>query len=438
MSLQLRSIRASLALTMVAVVFAQSFSLAADNPEKASWPQWRGPGRDGISKEKGLLKTWGEKGPALLWNTKGLGNGYSSVVIQNGSIVTMGKDRGKLILVALSVKDGKEQWKTTLLERAGNDPNCTPTIAKGMVFAMSTEGDLFCVELKSGNILWHKNFPKDFGGKMMSGWGYSESPLIDGDVVICSPGAEDAGIAALDVKTGETIWKARIPKFGDRGGDGAGYSSIVISEGAGVRQYVQLMGRGVISVATKDGRFLWGYNRVANGTANIPTPLINGDYVFCSTGYGTGSALLKLVKDGTDGVKAQEEYFLDAKTMQNHHGGMVMIGDYVYCGNQHNQGFPLCLAWKTGKVVWNPGRGPGGGSAAVVYADGNLYFRYQSGTVALIEATPVEYRLKSTFDPEHSKEPCWAHPVVAGGRLYLRDQDGLFVYSLTSNEVAAR
>ncbi len=411
---------------------------ALEKPGDAEWPQWRGPHRDGVSNEKGLLSSWGETGPVKVWEAKGLGSGYSSVAIHHGHIVTLGQRGGKLYLTALSVLDGHELWSSKLLDRADKAPNCTPTIGDGMVYALGTAGDLFAVDLESGKIAWQKSFPKDFGGKMMSGWGYSESPLIDGDRLICSPGAKDAAIAALDKKTGEVIWKSAFPDIGSRGGDGAAYSSIVVSQGAGVKQYVQLMGRGVVSVAANDGRFLWGYNRVANGTANIPTPIVHEDYVFCSSGYGTGSALLKLSKDGDQGVKAEEEYFLEAKTMQNHHGGMIMVGDYIYCGNQHNQGFPLCLEWRTGKVKWSPGRGPGQGSAAIVYADGQLYFRYQSGPVALIAASPDGYKENGVFEPPHGGEPCWAHPVVAGGRLYLREQDKLYVYNVAANEVAAR
>ena len=159
---------------------------------------------------------------------------------------------------------------------------------------------------------------------------------------------------------------------------------------------------------------------------------VSGDFIFCSTGYRTGSALLKLTKDG-DGVKAKEEYFLDGNKLQNHHGGMVLKDGYIYCGHQHNQGFPICVEMATGKTVWGgEGRGPGSGSAAVTYADGNLIFRYQSGEVALIEASPSGYKLKGSFKPEYisSKDPCWAHPVVIGGRLYLRDQDKLMCYDV--------
>jgi outer membrane protein assembly factor BamB len=267
---------------------------------------------------------------------------------------------------------------------------------------------------------------------MMSHWGYSESPLVDGDRLICTPGAPDAAMAALDKKTGRVLWKAGLPEPGQQGRDGAGYSSIVVSEACGVRQYVQLTGRGLISVSAKDGTFLWSYHRIANRTANISTPLIDGDYVFCSTGYGTGAALLHLVPDGA-GVKAEEVYFLNAKQMQNHHGGMVRVGEHIYCGHGHNQGFPLCIEMKTGKVAWRGGRGPGRGSAAVLHAEGRLYFRYQDGVMALIETTPDEYRLKGSFTIASNNGKHWPHPVIAGKRLYLRDQDTLLCYNIARN-----
>jgi len=413
------------------------FSLAAitatafapqNQTASVDWPQWRGPNRDAVSPDTGLLKEWGPNGPPLAWKASGLGGGFSSVAIHDGRIFTMGKRKGSVQLIALALADGKELWATTVAE-GGDNPNATPTVDGNLVFAISKQGDLLCADAATGKELWRKNFPKDFGGKMMSGWGYSESPLVDGDKLVCTPGAKDAAIVALNKRTGETIWKATLPEIGNRGKDGAGYSSIVVSEAGGIRQYVQLMGRGVIGVAADDGRFLWGYNRVANGTANIPTPIVEGDFVFCSTGYGTGSALLKLSRDGA-GVKAEEVYFLDGKTLQNHHGGLVLVGDYIYGGHQHNQGFPVCVELKSGEIVWAPGRGPGNGSAAVVYADGHLYFRYQNGLIALIEATPEGYREKGTFEIPVGGSPSWAHPVVVGGKLYLREQGDLLVYNV--------
>lgn len=416
-------------LLCAAVIAGPSGANAAEpSARKAFWPDWRGPSRDGISTETGLLQTWSEEGPPLLWKVDGLGGGYSSVSIADGRIFTLGRRRQDTYLLALSLEDGTEQWATAV---GGGSPNCTPVVAGDRVYALSREGHLVCAEADSGQIVWDTRFQADFGGQMMSGWGYSESPLVDGDRLICTPGAEDAILAALDRHTGKVLWKAAMPtEPGPRGRKGAAYSSVVISNGGGVRQYVQLTGKGVISVAADDGRLLWHYNRVANGTANIPTPIISENYVFCSTGYGTGSALLELQADGKGKVRAEEVYFLEGRELQNHHGGMVLRDGYIYCGNGHNKGFPVCVEMKTGRIAWKGGRGPGSGSAAVVYADGQLYFRYENGVMGLIAATPEEYRLNGEFKLASNNGRSWPHPAIANGRLYLRDQGTLLCYDI--------
>lgn len=416
--------------TLSALLGAASLAAWAAPKTSASgeWPQWRGPNRDAVSTETGLLKQWPAEGPPLLWKTNGLGAGMSSLVIHDGRIFTMGARPGGTYLIALELDGGKELWATKVAE-GRDDPNCTPTASGKLVYALSKDGNLLCAEAATGKEVWRKNFQRDFGGKMMSGWGYSESPLVDGEKLVCTPGAKDAAMVALNKQTGKLLWKSAIPDLGSRGGDGAAYSSIVVAEVGGLRQYIQLIGRGVIGVAAKDGRFLWGYNRVANGTANIPTPIVRDNLVFCSTGYQTGSALLKLVP-ASGGTKVEEVYFLDEKTLQNHHGGMVLVGDYLYGGHGHNNGFPICVELKTGKVKWFKGRGPGNGSAAVVAADGNLYFRYQDGVMALIGATPEGYELHGTFDPPKGDRECWSHPVILGGKLYLRDQNELLCYNV--------
>ena len=222
-----------------------------------------------------------------------------------------------------------------------------------------------------------------------------------------------------------------MPDIGPNGKEQAGYSSIKLSHGAGVKQYVQLTNEGAVGVSADDGAFLWGYNRVANGVANISTPVIDGDHVFVSTAYGTGSALLKLERDG-DGVKAEEVYWLDKDTFQNHHGGFVHVGDYLYGGHNHNKGEPTCLNFRTGEVLWQADQ-PGKGSGCVLYADGHLYFLYDDATAALIEATPEKYNLKGTFKlPKRpgARGKAWAHPVISDGRLYLRHADVLFCYDV--------
>jgi outer membrane protein assembly factor BamB len=395
----------------------------------ADWPGWRGPKRDGISTETGLLAKWPEGGPKLLWQSEGCGQGYAGIAIAAGKVYTLGKSKEGESLVAFSVEDGKLLWSTPF--GGGGHSNGSPQVDGDLVYAIGLAGDLVCAKSDSGEVVWKKNFAKDFGGVMMSGWGFSESPLVDGDRLVCTPGGPEAMIVALDKKTGAEIWRSPAPSdAGSRGKDGAGYSSIVISEGGGVKQYVQITGRGALGVRASDGKPLWHYNKVANGTANIPTPLIDGDLVFVSTGYGTGSALLKLVTDG-DGVNAEEQYFLDGKTLQNHHGGMILKDGHVYLGHAHNNGFPVCVELKSGKIVWGGDqRGPGGGSAAIVLVGGDLVFRYEDGVVALIEATTKGYNLKSQFKPAFQKGKSWSHPVVVDGRLYLREQEKLMCYDL--------
>lgn len=395
--------------------------------ENEDWYQWRGPRRDGISLETGLLDKWPEDGPPKLWSSRGLGGGFSSISISNGHIYTMGNKDGGVKLFCLKLEDGSVEWATPV--GGGSDPNCTPTVDpdSGLVYGLSHAGDLLCAKADTGEKVWSVNYGSDLGGKMMSGWGYSESPLVDGDRLIVTPGGDKAVMAALDKKTGKPVWATTAER-----GNGAGYASPVISNGGGVKQYLALLGKGLISVAADDGRALWFYQRIANGTANIPTPIVKDDLVFTSTGYGDGgSALLQLVKDGR-GVNFKEIYYKKADELQNHHGGMVLLGDYVYMGHGHNNGFPVCVELKTGRLVWGPERGAGGNSAALVAAEGNLYFRYENGIMALVAATPNGYELKGKFKIASHNGSSWQHPVIQNGKLYLRDQDELHCYDIAA------
>jgi outer membrane protein assembly factor BamB len=414
--------------SLAAVLLLAAPLAAQENTHKPyDWPQWRGPNRDGLSKETGLLKQWPEGGPKLLWTAKGVGRAYSSVAVANGRIFTIGDRNKDCVVIALDEATGKELWATRIAPAQGDGPRSTPTVDGLNVYALSRQGELACLSVAKGEVRWHKSYKADLGGRMMSGWDYSESPLVDGDKLICTPGGDKAALVALNKYTGEVIWQAPVKDAG-----GAGYASPVVTEIGGIRQYITLLGRsgGIVGVDARDGRLLWRYNKMANGTANIPTPIVHGDLVFTSTGYGAGSALLQLVPTGS-GIDVQERYFLKGRVLQNHHGGLVLVGDYIYGGHGHNDGQPFCLSMKTGKFGWEPRRGPGAGSAAVVYADGELYFRYENGVMALIEATPQEYRLKSTFElPRSTGTPSWPHPVVANGRLYIRGNNVLLCYDV--------
>ncbi|MGI8981392.1 MAG: PQQ-binding-like beta-propeller repeat protein [Pirellulaceae bacterium] len=406
-----------------------TLDLAKAEAQKGEWSRWRGPNGDAISAEKGLLTEWPKEGPPLAWQSKGFGNGFSSVAVAGGKIFTLGKKGGKTEMIAANVKDGKIHWSTPFGD--GDKPNCTPTVDGNLVFGVSCAGDLACCDTKTGKLLWSQSFPKDFGGRMHSDWGYSESPLVDGDLLIVTPGAEKALLAALDKKTGKVVWQtaATREQLGRDGGDGAAYASIVISHAAGVKQYVTLVGHGLVGVDAETGKLLWNYSAVANGTANIPTPIVSGDFVFGSSGYGKGSALLKIVRNG-DKFEAEEEYFLEGKQLQNHHGGMIRLGNYIYLGHGHDYGVPVCIDMTTGKDTWREDQPPGGNSAALAYADGHLYFRYQDATMVLIEANPKTYKLKGKFKIKTHNDNSWPHPVIAGGKLYLRDQDDLLCYDI--------
>lgn len=422
--------RRALAVAAAAAVLALP-DLRADGPD---WPGWRGPARDGLARETGLAAQWPQGGPALLWKASGMGAGFSSLAVVDGRIYTLGDRDGAQQLLAFSASDGALLWKA----RVGpvwNDqyggPRGTPSVGGELVFALGTESDLVAVEAASGKQRWRRNLASDFGGQVMSMWKWSESPLVDGDRLIVTPGARDAALVALEKATGKEIWRSAIPELGPKGKDGAAYSSVVISNAGGVKQYVQLVGRGLVGVRASDGQFLWGYNRVANHVANISTPLVRANWAFASTGYQTGSALVELQKPAGSALRASEVYFLDAKTFANHHGGMVLVGNHVYGGNGQSKGFPTCIEFTTGKLAWGGDiRNAGTGSAAVTYADGNLYFRYQNGVVMLIQATPEGYREKGSFTIPGVEKPSWSHPVVLDGRLYLREQDALYVYDV--------
>jgi outer membrane protein assembly factor BamB len=385
------------------------------------WPQWQGPQRTAVSAEKGLLQNWPAKGPRLVWKATGLGAGFSTPSVAEGRIFTMGNRGNTEYVIALDERTGKVIWTGPVGPVRSNGggypgPRCTPTVDGKLLYALGLNGDLVCLEKAAGKERWRKNLPRDFQGGV-GGWGYSESPLVDGDRLVCTPGGQKATLAALDKRTGDTVWTAQVP-----GGDQAQYSSVIAADVAGQREYIQFLQRGMVGVAARDGKFLWRYDKPANGTANCSTPVCDHGYAFAASDYGTGGGLVKLVRSGA-GVKAQEVYF--TKHMKNHHGGMVLVNSYLYGANG---GVLACLDFRTGKVMWEEGR-PGKGSIA--YADGRLYYRNEGGPVYLIEANPRRYVEKGRFDqPDRTGSPAWPHPVIANGRLYVRDQDGLFCYNV--------
>ena len=408
------------------------------NAFSADWPQWRGPDREGKAIEPNLELDWSKSPPKHLWTIDGMGRGYASVSIVDQRLYTTGNLPEGQATICVDLKSQQRLWATPLTQGAPQHgyegSRCTPTIDGDRSYVVTSDGQIACLQTSDGEIVWRRNF-EEYGQKKTPHWGFSESPLVDGDWVLCTPGNKDAMVVALNKLTGEDVWTTSTAgtEWGQNGQDGAGYSSIVISHGAGVKQYVQLVGRGVMGVRASDGKLLWTYNRVANGTANIPTPICYDDHVFASTGYGAGAVLLKLKKE-SDSVAASEVYFLDGTKFQNHHGGMIRDGEYIYTGHRHGQGDPTCLHLPTGEITWR-GRTrnldpPVSGSAAITYVNGKILFRYQNGTIALIDASPAGFEVRGEFVPEYQEGESWSHPVVVDGKLYLREQDKLMCYEL--------
>jgi outer membrane protein assembly factor BamB len=339
---------------------------------------------------------------------------------------SVAEDKDEYVL-CFNEADGKFLWKAKLgpAWNSGKDDwqgsRATPTADGDLLFALSPHGVLACLEAATGKELWRKNLPRDFGGIKGDSWGYSESPLVDGDRLICTPGGPRATLACLDKKTGRTIWTASVPE--DRG---AGHASIVVAEIGSTRVYVTTTAGGALGVRASDGKVLWTYP-IDRTTAVIPTPIIRGDLVFFTAGYGRGGALLKQSASG-DGVKVEEVYGLNPD-LTNKHGGVVLVGDFLY-GDSDDKGTPWCAELASGRIRWKQ-RGSGRGSASVTYADGRLYVRYSSGRLVLVPATPDGYREVGAFDVPHSgRRPSWAHPVIAGGRLFLREDDHILCYDL--------
>jgi outer membrane protein assembly factor BamB len=395
----------------------------------ADWPQWRGPERNGISKETGLLQEWPKEGPKLLWQSRDVGSGYSTPAIVGERIYLLANEGIENEFVcAFTVQDGTRVWQTRL-GQVGNpkqDPNfpgarSTPTVDGQLLFALGSDGDLACVEISNGKVRWQKNLRRDFGGKPGQ-WAYSESPLVDGNAVICTPGGSEATLIALDKNTGAVLWKSAVP-----GGDEAAYASPIIVEAAGIRQYVQMLGKGLVGVDVRTGKFLWRYDKtVSKYRANIPTPVASNGLIF-SAGAGTGAGLIKL-SDNNGEVKPEQIYF--SPKLPTAIGGAIKIGDHLYGTTGQAM---LCLDFMSGQLKWEE---RALGAASLCFAADRLYLHGENGDVALVEPTADGYREKGRFtppnQPEHSNpmEKAWAYPAVANGRLYLRDHNSLWCYDV--------
>ncbi len=554
--------------TLIGIFFS---TLLFSSASADDWPQWQGPNRTAHSKETGLLKEWPKDGPPLAWKAKSLGGGDSMPSIAAGRIYGMSHRGSDEVVWALSEKDGKEIWAvriapahSTSWPQSKEGPSCTPTVDGDRLYVMGLAGNIACLQAADGKVVWQRNLVADFGGRSPM-WSYRESPLVDGDKVICTPGGEETTMVALNKLTGETIWKSLVPdrsggpqnpfgggnrpgmmqmdptlstldadhnkeisadeltaaptallkldknqdgklsedelspQRGEGGGQGnrprrgpgimrmikalsaldadesgtieeaeiknavvalqkvdvnhdgklteeeagmkymgpqntgAAYSSPIAIDFGGQRQYVQLLAMTVAGVSAADGKLLWRYDKPANGMRiNISTPIYHDGDVFATSAYGAGGGLARLTKKPTGEFAAEEVWF--SKSMENHHGGVILHDGALFGANGGNGGgYLACLDFKTGEVLWNERdsdkRRVTKGSVA--FADGRIYYRTEEGPIVLIEPSRKEYIERGRFDqPERTDKPAWAHPVVANGKLYIRDQDTLFCYDI--------
>jgi len=385
------------------------------------WPQWRGPNRDGKSAETGLLKRWPQGGPPLAWVNKEVGAGYGAPSVADGKVFVMGNGKKKEWVVCLDEQSGEQIWACTtgLIRSKGGGypgPRSTPTFVDGKLYAMGLAGRVVCCDADSGKPIWFREMMRDFGGKEPE-CGYSESVLVDRGRVICTPGMEKT-VVALDAKTGKEIWAAKA-------GDPAAYSSIVKAVFEETAQYVAFTHRGLIGIRAADGAVLWRYDAPSNGQANCPTPVVVGKTVFAASGYGKGGGCVWIRKDESGEFSPKEMYFTNR--MQNQYGGFVVDDGYLYgCSDP---GVLVCLNYKTGKVA----KAVRTGRCSISYAEGMLYVRGEDFQVDLYKASSTKLTRHGTFQqPHRSKSKAWPPPVIANGRMYLRDQYVLLCYDIAA------
>ena len=414
------ALRRSLTVVIAAAIVAPAFGL--------DWAQWRGPERNGVSAETGLLKEWPKDGPELLWKVSELGAGYSAPVVVGQRLYLLGNNGLENEFVqALNVADGSPIWSQRI-GKVGNPDQKPPypgarstaTVDGDRLFVLGSDGDIVCLETASGHPVWQKNIRTEFGGKP-GAWAYAESPLVDGDIVVCTPGGEKATVVALNKSDGSLVWQAPLEQ-----GDKAGYASVVVAEIGGVRQYVQFLEHGLVGLDAATGKVLWRYGRTGEGSpANIPTPVVYGDAIYSAAGR-TGGALVRIKAEG--GKFEPEEVYFEGN-LPKAIGGAVRVGDYMYGTSDAL----MCVEFATGDVKW---RDRSIGAASICYADGCLYMHGEDGQVALVEATPEGYREKGRFmppdQPDRNGSKAWAYPAVADGRLYIADYGTLWCYNVGS------
>jgi outer membrane protein assembly factor BamB len=432
-----RRLAAVFAVSLWWAVLAVPGTVAADESASSSgsqappcqWPQFHGPHRDNLSTETGLLKRWPEGGPRLIWKAAGIGHGFATVSVADGRIYTAGNIDGRTVITALDMAGGS-LWQAAngpAYERSFPGARSTPTLADGLVYHLNGDGDVACLDAQTGARIWTVSLTERFAGRGIR-WGLAESLLVDRGRVFCFPGGEDVGMAALDARSGQTIWTCR----GE--GDMPSYSSPILVGCGGLRQIVAMTSASAIGVDADSGRLLWRVERPAPYDVNVSTPVYHDGHVAIFTTWGRGATQLKLDVDGRQcGVRQ----VWHTEELDNEHGGVVLVDGYLYghADGNHKRRHWACLDWATGRTMYSVDGLPTKGSGCLTYADGMLYLVSDRGAVALVPADPSGFEIVSQFDlPKGGEGPSWAHPVVCGGRLYLRHGDFLYVYDIRAEQ----
>lgn len=421
-------------LSVGVIVLVASFLLGGARATAADWPQWRGPDRSNVSREKGLTNEWPNGGPPLAWKATGLDDGVAPVTVSADRVFTTGNEGENVVCTALSAKDGKQLWATKLGPAAKEMgimrwlAQMSPTVDGDRVYAVTANGDYVCLAADSGREIWRKHFAKDFDGKK-SNWGFCDYPLVDGDRLVLTPGGQKAALVALNKMTGEPIWSCSLPEA-----DTAAHAVLAVADIGGTRQYVNHLSKRMVGVAAQDGKLLWQYDGLKTQIATTHAPIIRNGQVFYASGYGVGHALLTLGQ-ADSAWKVVEEYRQRSRAYVPWLGSPTALDDGVMVNTSSGLQW---VDWKTGSVLWEE---KSLGRCTYTVADGKVFVRTQSGRMLLGTAAAKGWSLVSEFSPPKTDAkdrsmdtPAYTFPVVANGYLYIRDFDSLSCYDVRAPE----
>jgi outer membrane protein assembly factor BamB len=412
-----------MACSNLAMAILTTLAVAGD-PQPPYWPRFHGPDGDNISRDTGLKRRWPDEGPKLLWTVEGIGEGYSSVSIADGLIYTAGNLRDKTAITAMSL-DGSVRWRAPAGKpwvKAYAGSRATPTFDNGRLYHQSPLGQIVCLDAKTGRQIWTLNVLEEFEARNIT-WGLAESLLVDGERLVCCPGGANASMVALDKQTGEPVWIAKST------GDLAGYATATVAEYRGMRIILTMNAKALIGVNAHNGELLFRHLHETRLDSNAVTPIFHDGQIFITAGHRSGAEMLRLAVDGQN---VAVERIWRSSDLDNFHGGVILLDGYLY-GAAHlaknARRTPwVCLDWKTGRTM-HTAKGVGMGS--LTCADGLLFVLSEKGQAGLVEADPAKHRLVGRFElPTRGEGPVWAHPVVCGGRLYIRHGDVLFTYDV--------